>query len=196
MSRVRSEQLAEPADDTTRLLGAIAADDVAAFRQFYDRFAPEVLALCRRVLGRHEDAEDVTSEVFWEMWERRKEYDSRRSSPRTYLILLARSRAIDRLRSKARAPVCFERAPEEHTQTDTPLQAAVSAERRQAAVQAVDLLNDAQREALLLAFFHGLSHREIAARLDSPLGTVKSNIRKGLQKLQHVLREFREVNDD
>ena len=164
---------------------------------FFHLFAPEVLALCKRVLQRHEDAEDVTSEVFWEMWRRRKDYDSRRSSPRTYLIMLARSRAIDRLRSTTRSPVSVECASETHAHTDTPLKAAASAELRRAATQAVNLLTDDQRDALSLAFFHGLSHKEIAAYLDRPLGTVKSHIRKGLQSLRYALQEFQsEGNHD
>lgn len=192
--RRRSETADSTVDtDAAQLFDAIASDDAEAFRRFFDRFAPEVLAICRRILGHADDADEVTSEVFLEIWSRRKEYDPNRSSPRTYLIMLARSRAIDRLRARSRTDVasCSRCPPEDHFQTDTPEDAAVLSELRRAAVRAVRDLDSGQREALSLAFFEGLTHQQIADRLNCPLGTVKSNIRRGLKKLQHALAQYR-----
>jgi RNA polymerase sigma-70 factor (ECF subfamily) len=176
-------------------MGAVRQGDRAAFQSLYDLFVVELLALCERILHNRADAEDVVAEVFWELWRRRDRYDAQRGGARPYLMTLARSRAIDRLRSQASRPETkgdFPQQPVDAQQLAAfdplPERSALDAELRTAIVQALAQLDPRQREAMELAYYEGLSHQQIAVRLNSPLGTVKTHIRKGLAKLRHALR--------
>ena len=180
------------------LLSAVRRGDRAAFRDLYDRFSGEVLAVCLRVLNNRADAEDATADVFCEVWYRRQRYDASRGGPRTYVLMLARSRAIDRLRSRsARREIASD--PQETTWDQLPDpkgppppdSAAGDGERRQRIRAAVSQLDARQRTAMELAFYEGLSHQQIADRLGAPLGTVKTHIRKGLAKLRYGLGALR-----
>lgn len=165
------------------------------FSEFFRRHAPEVLSVCFRVLGNRQDAEDVASEAFCEMWSKRERCDETRGSARTYLMLIARSRAIDRYRANARKSAAHAPraavSPELLTQASaSPLDQLSQQELSQRATVAIHELEVSQRQMLELAFFEGLSHSQIATRLDQPLGTVKSQIRRALLKLRSVLQAF------
>lgn len=171
------------------LLAAVRLGDRDAFHALYQRFGGEVLALCQRILRSYDDAEDATADVFWEVWQRRERYDAARGGPRTYLMTLTRSRAIDRLRSHAARPEM--KHPHPTSAADllpaanaAPDQSAESTELHGRVVEALGALNDRQREAMELAYFEGLSHQQIADRLAAPLGTVKTHIRQGLARLR------------
>ena len=178
------------------LLAAVRCGDRRAFRALYDRFAPEVLTLCERILHHRADAEDAVADVFWEVWQRRDRYDATRGGARPYLMTLARSRAIDRLRSQSARP---EARSEGHCRTPeqdelagalaSPEDSAAYAELKLRVATALAELNDRQREAMELAYYEGLSHQQIAERLTAPLGTVKTHIRKGLAKLRFALQQ-------
>ena len=164
---------------------------VEAFRQFFRKRSPEVIALCTRILGNAQDAEDVTADVFFEVWSKRDRFDASRGSLRTYVLMLARSRAIDLYRTKSK-----ERSRSEtvNDYTSTAVGDNLVAERSAAmnefqhfAKAAIDSLGDQERVAIELSFYQGLSHAQIATQLDSPLGTVKSHIRRGLLKLREKL---------
>jgi RNA polymerase sigma-70 factor, ECF subfamily len=173
------------------LLAAVRLGDREAFHALYQRFGAEVLALCQRILRSRDDAEDAVADVFWEVWRRRERYDAARGGPRTYLMTLGRSRAIDRLRSTAARPEM------KHNRSDAaellaaggpaPDETAESIELRGRVAEALSELNPRQREAMELAYYEGLSHQQIADRLAAPLGTVKTHIRQGLTKLRSVL---------
>lgn len=177
------------------LLSAVRLGDRLAFQAIYDRYAPIVLAICERVLGRRADAEDAMAEVFVEVWSRRDRYEPRRGNPRAYLLMLARSRAIDLLRRHSVRPEHRHRSS-----TATPIAdqlpsrgqaietSAVDSEARTRILDALADLERQQREVLELAFYGGLSHQQISDRLAIPLGTVKTYIRKGLIKLRYALR--------
>ena len=176
------------------LMAAVRLGDRAAFRQLYDRFAAEVFAVCQRILTHRGDAEDATADVFCELWQHRLRYDRSRSGARPYVLLLARSRAIDRLRSRAarqrqstgdEGDEIVRRTAD--PQEDSPAQEALHAERRARIRAALNLLDARQRTAMELAFYEGLSHQQIAERLSAPLGTVKTHIRKGLARLRFGL---------
>jgi RNA polymerase sigma-70 factor (ECF subfamily) len=162
----------------------------------YDQFGADVLALCERIVHHRADAEDVTADVFWEVWRRRDRFDASRGGGRAYLMTLARSRAIDRLRSQAARPESKvgdrPRADQAELVADTasPEQSAADAELKRCVAQAIAGLELRQREAMELAYYEGLSHQQIAERLHSPLGSVKTNIRKALQKLRYALQEL------
>jgi RNA polymerase sigma-70 factor (ECF subfamily) len=173
---------------------AIADGDRSAFSLLYDRHSPLLFAICRRILKDSGAAEDVLIEVFLEVWSRAERFDGKRGTPLTYLVTLTRSRAIDHQRSQ--------RAGFKATTGDTgdvalvspasdPSQFADSKEQCQIVRAALAKLEPAQREALECAFYEGLSHSEIAQKLQKPLGTVKTYIRQGLIRLRDDLRTNR-----
>ena len=177
------------------LMAAVAARDEAAFGELYDRYAPTLYAIGLRILRKTHDAEALLSDVFMEIWRDAGRYNPKRGAVRTYITVLTRCRAIDRLRSsmgRSTHEATFreeQRAhPTESHRDDDPANIAISHEEGQIVRTGLAALSDAQREALELAFFEGLTHREIAARLDSPLGTVKTHIRQGMIKLGYVVR--------
>jgi RNA polymerase sigma-70 factor, ECF subfamily len=195
----RATAEASPLADDSELLAAVRRGDRLAFCALYDRLAPEVLALCERILHHRADAEDAVADVFWEVWQRRERYDAARGGARPYLMTLARSRAIDRLRSQAARPESrgdsTARIPEDQELTAyiaSPEQSAAEAELRTHVAAAIAELDPRQREAMELAYYEGLSHQQIADRLAAPLGTVKTHIRKGLGKLRFALKYFRD----
>ena len=170
---------------------SIAAGDREAMASLYDRHAPRVLAVCRRVLGDAGDAEDVTTDIFFELWIRADRFDAERGSPLTYLMTLSRSRAIDRKRSLGTRPKTTSSdtdAAQMAAELLTPLDSSDIAEQSQRVRRALASLDPAQRETIECAFFDGLTHTEIAAKLNKPLGSVKTYIRQGLIRLRESLR--------
>ncbi len=172
----------------------VSQNDAAALEEFYRRHSASVFGLCTRILGDRGEAEELLEEVFWQLWQHRKRYDATRATPLTYLMTLARSRAIDRLRfRRRRAAVWCEEVDEAHwdralapTQPD-PLGGVLAYERRAKLNAGLEQLSEAHRRAITMAFFGGLTHKEIAERLGEPLGTVKTRIRRGLLALRTIL---------
>src|SRR5262245_53102064 len=153
---------------------AIAAGDANALRDFYDRHSGLVFATCLRMLRDRNEAEDLLVDIFHEIWQKASRFDASRGSPITYLMTLTRSRAIDRQRGrpKVRASDIDQTDVEAMgMQPDAPV---IADETRVAVVQALRTLEPAQREAIECAYYDGLSHSEIAAKLNKPLGTIKT----------------------
>ena len=191
-----------PTSDGSELLAAVRLGDRSAFRALYDRFGPDLLALCERILHHRADAEDAVADIFWEVWKRRDRYDVARGPARPYLMTIARSRAIDRLRSTAARPEsradAGRRVAEQEeltTAIPTPDESAAHGETRIRIIAALAELDARQREAMELSYYEGLSHQQIADRLGAPLGTVKTHIRKGLMKLRYALQGL-DAEDD
>jgi RNA polymerase sigma-70 factor (ECF subfamily) len=177
--------------DDVALMAGIAARDRSAFERLYDRHSPLVLALCDRVLHDRAEAEDVMVDVFYELWDRADRYDPARGNPLTYLTTLARSRAIDRKRSRAKAqpPVDLDMTePVTAPTADSPERGAVADEDRALVKRALLSLDPTQRQVIECAFYEGLTHTEIAEKLGKPLGTVKTWIRQGIIRLREGLR--------
>jgi RNA polymerase sigma-70 factor (ECF subfamily) len=179
------------------LMAAVAARDEAAFGELYDRYSPTLYAVCLRILRRPHEAQAVMSEAFWEVWQHAERFNPNRGSARTYLVMLVRSRAIDRLRAEsgrqageAHFRESRERNIVEWQQHGDPARLAITDENSRLVTAALEELSDAQQRALQLAYFEGLTHREIAARLGAPLGTVKTHIRAGLARLGQALRRI------
>jgi RNA polymerase sigma-70 factor (ECF subfamily) len=174
-------------------MAGIAARDAAALEALYLRHASALFGLCLRILGDRGEAEEVLEDVFFELWERSDRFDPERSNPLAYLTMLTRSRAIDRLRRETRRISVLDVAKEpaesrEHAADgETPLEAAQGGERRRLVAALLDALDGDERQVLELSFFAGLSHSEIAARLEQPVGTVKSRIRRALVRLRDGL---------
>ncbi len=173
------------------LIRKMAAGDPEAFARFYDRYAPLVLPLILRVVRERGEASDVLQEVFWEAWQGAASYDPERGSPEAWLVTRARSRAIDRVRALRRRSETFV-APVDDALAAAPADpagtAAERAEERGIVRSALARLPDAQREVIELAYYAGLTQTEIAARLKQPLGTVKTRIRLGLERLREVVQ--------
>ncbi|HJT68112.1 MAG TPA: sigma-70 family RNA polymerase sigma factor [Pyrinomonadaceae bacterium] len=170
------------------LLKAIAARDEAALAQLYDNYRVILFGLLLRILNSREEAEDVLQEVFLQVWRRAADFDENRGRPFTWLVTLARSRGIDRLRTlSARERVATAAARDEAEAVSDAASDAIRAEQRDVVVNALAQLPDEQKQLLLLAYFDGLSQSEIAARVGAPLGTVKTRMRTGMMKLRELL---------
>jgi RNA polymerase sigma-70 factor (ECF subfamily) len=177
--------------DDLSLMQAIAGGDRSALSTLYDRHSPLVLAICRRILGDAGEAEDVLTDIFFEVWAKADRFDSTRGNPLTYLVTLSRSRAIDRKRSQASRPKVTSDYTDANAQSDPEPNPFQSIDLKERAVQvrsALSGLDPAQRQALECAFYEGLSHSEIAAKLHKPLGTIKTYIRQGIIQLRDRLR--------
>src|SRR5216683_2661519 len=177
--------VAPGSESSAALIAAIAAGDRDAFSRFYDLTAPMAFGLIRRVLRDPEAAAEVLQEVFWQVWQDAPRYDPKRGSPAAWLVMRAKTRAIDRLRSIRRRDRTFVAPVDESVAQDSPDRApdpAVVAEDRGLVQMALAQLPEPQRRVIELAFFEGLTQSEIAARLGEPLGTVKTRTRLGLDR--------------
>ena len=182
--------VAPGSESSSALIAAIAAGDRDAFSRFYDLTAPMAFGLIRRVLRDPEAAAEVLQEVFWQVWQDAPRYDPTRGTPEAWLVMRAKTRAIDRLRSIRRRDRTFVAPVDESVAQRSPDQApnpAVAAEDRGLIQTALAQLPEPQRRVIELAFFEGLTHSEIATRLGEPLGTVKTRARLGLDRLRGVL---------
>jgi RNA polymerase sigma-70 factor (ECF subfamily) len=144
-----------------------------------------------RIIGDRANAEEVMLDVYSQMWRSAARYDGTRGTPLAWMVTLARTRAIDRLRyakHRAKHEDVLDRAAALPATTPTPERAAQSAEERRRVEEAIALLPDEQRVLVQLGFFAGLSHTEIAERLGVPLGTVKTRIRMAMVKLRETLK--------
>lgn len=172
------------------LIRRMTAGDREAFSRFYDRYAPLVYPLILRVVRDRSDAADVLQEVFWEAWRGAAAYDPARGTPEAWMIARARSRAIDRLRAGRRHSATFA-PPVEDGLTPVPVEAggdaAERAEDRGIVRTALESLPRPQREVIELAYYAGLTQTEIAEHIRQPLGTVKTRIRLGLERLRDVM---------
>ena len=174
--------------DDVALLKAIAGKDEKALSQLYDRYRVVLFGLLVRILNNREEAEDVLQEVFLQVWRRARDYDVDRGRPFTWLVTLARSRGIDRLRSVAsRERVAAASARDPVEETSDAIADAVRSEQRGIVTSALSQLPEEQQRPLVLAYFDGLTQSEIAERLGAPLGTVKTRMRTGMLRLREVL---------
>lgn len=170
------------------LLHAIARGDENAFASLYDHYNSILLGLLLRILNSRVEAEDVLQEVFLQVWQRAATFDETRGRPFTWLVTLARSRAIDRLRSSgARERTANAAAQDAPEQLGDAAADAVRSEQSELVRRALDAIPEEQRRTLLLAYFEGLTQSEIAERLKQPLGTVKTRMRAGMSKLRELL---------
>lgn len=179
-------------DHLADLLAAIARSDQNALAEVYDSTSPVVFGFVRRILNNPSLAEEVTLEVYLRVWRNAASYDPTRGAPWTWLLMLARSCAIDSRRSSRREQ--YEQPLEDlgSFADDSPNaeETATDNGRHSDIRSALELLTPAQREAIELSFYFGLTHAEIAARLGQPLGTVKSHIRIGMLRLRDHLESY------
>jgi RNA polymerase sigma-70 factor (ECF subfamily) len=186
---------AESQAEDERSLQRVASGDSGGLGALYDRHGRAVYSLALRILGDEGDAEEVTQDVFAQAWRRAGQYDQTRGTVAAWLLVMARTRAIDRFRARSVRPegrvqdddgLTLQQLP---TTSPDAASEMMAAERGHRVRQALEALPFLQRVAIELAYFEGLSQREIAERLEQPLGTVKTRMRLGLLKLRDALVE-------
>lgn len=182
------------------LVRRMRSKDERALGTFYDRWFPVVHGVVSRMLESPDDVEDVVEEAFWQAWRQSERFEPDRGSVQTWLLTIARSRALDRLRARRRLredPFIDTTASEPDSSAPAapsdPLADAEHAEQSRIVRAALADLPSEQREALELGYFGGLSQSEIAEHTGQPLGTVKTRMRLALQKLRERLAPLREA---
>jgi RNA polymerase sigma-70 factor (ECF subfamily) len=191
-------------DADAELVRRMQSGDERALGTFYDRWYPIVNGLVARMLKSADDVEDVVEETFWQVWRQANRFAEGRGSVQTWVLTIARSRAVDRLRATRRRRedsiddgggenLESKAEPSFAAATADPSLAVEHAERSQLIRAALGELPREQREALELGYFKGLSQSEIAERTGQPLGTVKTRMRLAMQKLRDSLSLLREV---
>jgi RNA polymerase sigma-70 factor (ECF subfamily) len=186
-----------PAADR-ELVARAATGDERAMSDLYDRYGTVLYAVAYRVVGQRADAEEVVVEAFTQAWRDASRFEAARGSVAAWLTMIARSRALDLVRARGRrdklaasaALSGLDAGPAPSASGENPADRAEDDERRRMVRQAIEALSPPQRQAIELAFFEGLSQSEIAARLNEPLGTVKTRVRLGMQKLRESLRPY------
>lgn len=179
----------ERAAADARLLGQVAGGDREALAALYDRFTPLLFPVALRITGGQSDAEDVLQETWVQVWRRASSFDASRGSVPAWLMTITRSRALDLIRSRTARSKREEIAePPKQTAPD-PGQSAESASVREKLRAAFRELGPERAQVLKLAYWEGLSQSEIAERTGSPLGTVKSWTRQGLERMRKILPE-------
>lgn len=173
------------------LLELIKAGDESAFSVFYERMAPKLHGLVFKILNDPKEAEDIVQEGFLHIWHKASNYEAHRSSATTWAFLIFRSKAIDRLRARERRALGVAKVSHEITVEPSPIEPPdAGLDRKDEAAMVRATLNEIpveQKEALVLAFFQGFTHIEIAERTGTPIGTIKARIRRGLLKLSERL---------
>ncbi len=169
------------------LVAAIAAGDQPALRALYDRTHRLVFTLTLRILGNHASAEEITLDVFHDVWRRASSYDGTGGSVLGWIMNQAQSRAIDRLRFEGRKKRIAIDDPQMQAMTSEAAPAAEVADQAHLLQQALQVLTSDERQAIEAAYFSELTYVEVAARLQQPLGTIKTRIRSALSKLRRVL---------
>jgi len=183
-----STDTVKPSD--IELLHAIARSDEQALASLYDRYRVILFGLLMRILNSREEAEDVLQDVFLQVWRRASDFDELRGKPFTWLVTLARSRAIDRLRTlTARSRAAAGSANDPTEAVSDAVADTFRSEQRGIVSRALTQLPEEQKILLILAYFEGLTQCEIAKRLGAPLGTVKTRMRSGMIKLRELLAD-------
>ncbi|MBK9710523.1 MAG: sigma-70 family RNA polymerase sigma factor [Kouleothrix sp.] len=182
-----------PALDDEALLARVAGRDSLALDVLYERYARLVYGLALRMLGSAEHAEDIVQETFWRVWRRGGTFQTGRGSVVAWIMGIARNLSVDELRRQRVRP------SQVYDTEDTPVlrdlvdeqvdlvDIALGGERRRLIERALQQLSGEQRQAIELAYFGGLSQSEIAERLQSPIGTIKTRIRLGMRRLREAL---------
>lgn len=176
------------------LMSRVAARDHKAFDELSEKYSALIFSTAFKVLNHYEDTEDVMSEVLATIWKKAGTYHPKKGSLVTWICTTARNRSIDRVRSVQRRSALYGRF-EEKIEGDVPearttgCEALYLSDARQVLQTAVVALSPEQREVIELAYFEGLTQKQIAERIDSPLGTVKARIRRGVERLRVSINE-------
>lgn len=188
MARATGRGTEDPQTSDAELLRAAARGDEGALARLYDRHHSTLFGLLLRILNDRAEAEDLLQDVFVQFWQQAASFDEARGRAFTWMVTITRSRAIDRLRARGSSERTASAAAREQLDVTSDASAdAARAEEREIVRRALLEVPPEQRQALLLAYFEGLSQTEIAERTGSPLGTVKTRTRAGMAKLRELL---------
>lgn len=172
---------------TVPLIGRVARGDRQAFEKLYGSSAPRLYAICLKMLGNVDEAQDVLQEVFVKIWHHADEYHAGRGTPQTWMTSIVRYACLDALRVRFRRGGLEEIDESLAGDAPDPQQAALQIVDRRLLDQCLDKLDDCHRASIQMAYFQGFSHHELANRLEVPLGTVKSWVRRGVASLRRCL---------
>ena len=177
--------------DLDVLVGKVALGDAQAFERVYDEVSAAVYGLARRVVRDPARAEDVTQEVFLDVWRKAPSFDASRGKAKTWVMTIAHRRAVDAVRrSESQKRQDQHSAPDEVSH-DEPADAVIEAEEHGAVRDCLETLTELQLESVRLAYFNGYTYSEVATLLDKPLPTIKTRMRDGLIRLRDCLEEAR-----
>lgn len=173
--------------DVDLLIGRVARGDTQAFEALYDELSSAVFGLARRVVRDPARAEDVTQEVFLEVWRKAARFDSALGKAKTWVMTIAHRRAVDAVRrSESQKRQDHKAAPDEVSH-DEPADALIHTEEYAAVRECMETLTDLQLESVRLAYFNGYTYSEVATLLEKPLPTIKTRMRDGLIRLRDCL---------
>jgi RNA polymerase sigma-70 factor, ECF subfamily len=177
--------------DVDLLLGRVARGDAQAFEKLYDELSAVVFGLARRVVRDPARAEDVTQEVFLEVWRKAARFDSSLGKAKTWVLTIAHRRAVDAVRRSESQKRQDQRAAPEEVSHDQPADMLIQTEEHGAVRRCMDTLTDLQLESVRLAYFNGYTYNEVATLLEKPLPTIKTRMRDGLIRLRDCLEGHR-----
>lgn len=183
--------------ELAELLARCALRDRQSFEQLYKITSPQLFGLVLRIVKNQDLASEVLQEGFVKIWNRAGDYRPDKAAAMTWMGAIVRNQAIDLLRRSANQPLQNESVEELHWLADEaagPQDLAHQEQENQALHECLQQLDEVQRQAMLLAYFKGMTHEELAEHMDRPLGTVKSWLRRGLLRLKKCLSEKREDN--
>jgi RNA polymerase sigma-70 factor (ECF subfamily) len=182
------ESVDKPASKET-LLARIAEGDQTAFGALYDEISPRVFGLIRRLLVDHSQSEEVTQEVFLEIWQNASRYEPTKGGASTWILTMAHRRAVDRIRSSQAGrdrdvKIGIRDFVSDYDNVSETVETTIEHERVK---KAMAQLTELQRQAVSLAYYGGYSHSEVATMLSVPIGTVKTRLRDGMIRLRDEL---------
>ena len=191
--RASATSTSDPNARLAALLAQVALADQRAFEELYRQTGAHLYAVVLRIVRDRSIAEEIVQEAYVNVWHHAGTYDAARSQPLTWLTSIVRNRALDLKRRREIETIALDSGDDDSPAMEfpaggpTPMEMLVSAAEAQSIRDCIDTLDGGPRQAIALAFFHGLSHGELAAHLREPLGTVKSWVRRALEKLRRCL---------
>ena len=187
-------------DDEIELMKRIQAHDADALEELYELYHRLLFGLVLSIVKKREEAEDMLQEIFVKIWNKAESFDPERGNAYSWIVTLARNQAIDRIRSKGyktqkKQSVSIHQ-PLFSLEGDKydPMETTIFSDRAELVKKALDQIPEAQSEVIKIAYYRGMTQREIANYLDIPLGTVKTRTRQGMMKLKNILGEFISTN--
>jgi RNA polymerase sigma-70 factor (ECF subfamily) len=173
--------------DLDLLVGRVARGDTSAFEALYDELSSAVFGLARRVVRDPARAEDVTQEVFLEVWRKAARFDGTLGKAKTWVLTITHRRAVDAVRRSESLKRHDQRGAPDEISHDEPADAVIAAEEHGAVRECLETLTDLQLESVRLAYFNGYTYNEVATLLEKPLPTIKTRMRDGLIRLRDCL---------
>lgn len=177
--------------DADYLLSMVARGDSGAFERLYDELSAPVYGLARRVVRDPARAEDVTQEVFLEVWRKAARFDRNLGKAKTWVMTIAHRRAVDAVRRNEAAKRSDQQGAPDDVMHDEPAETLIEAEEHQDVRECMETLTDLQLESVRLAYFQGYTYNEVATLLEKPLPTIKTRMRDGLIRLRDCLEGSR-----